>query len=332
MESKTSRREFVQLAGLAATGLMALRPADGQSVPASGARPTARTMGARFRELLQGTEPFPLPSAYDVPSARLIEMHGFKSMFLGSSSVNLGLLGLPDQAVVTVSEIINWDSIIASNVDIPVAADVDDFGASPLNVYRFAKEAERRGIGAAAFDDRMPLNRATNYAAPGVHPKDRMIDNIHAAADARTDMVLIARCLAPTPDGSTGELYDRAMAYAEAGADAVWLEFRTPQDSLRAAGMIKKPLWGTVGSQNFPATAAAMKAAGIMCGDAGGLVPVALGAVDKALTEMMATGRLTEAAKGSLSRESYAKLQQVEEINARARKYHLPAAGSASER
>ena len=80
-------------------------------------------MGARFRELLRGTEPFPCPSAYDVPSARLVEMHGFKAIFLGSSSVNLALLGLPDQAVVTVSEIIDWDSVIASNVDIPCAAD-----------------------------------------------------------------------------------------------------------------------------------------------------------------------------------------------------------------
>src|SRR5262249_45524724 len=158
------------------------------------------------------------------------------------------------------------------------------------NVYRFSKEAERRGIGAAAFDDRMPLNRATNYAAPGVIPKNQMVDRIHAAADARAEMVLIARCLAPTPNGSTDDLFDRAMAYAEPGADAVWMEFRTPQDSLRAGKAIKKPIWGTVGSQNFPATPTAMKAAGIMCGDFGGLVPIALGAVDKALAEVKATG------------------------------------------
>jgi hypothetical protein len=74
-----------------------------------------------------------------------------------------------------------------------------------------------------------------------------------------------------------------------------------------------------------------MKAAGIMCGDAGGFVTVALGAVDKALTEMKATGLLTDAAKGALSRESFAKVTQVEEINARSRKYRLPTAGSASE-
>jgi 2-methylisocitrate lyase-like PEP mutase family enzyme len=177
----------------------------------------------------------------------------------------------------------------------------------------------------------MPLNRATNYAVPGVIPKNQMLDRIHAATDARTDMAIIARCLAPTPNGSTDDLYDRAMAYAEAGADAVWIELRTPQDSLRAASRIKKPIWGTVGSQNFPATPAAMKAAGIMCGDFGGLVPVALGAVDRALAEGKATGRMTEASKGGLSRETFANVEQVEEVNARSRKYRLPT-GSAAER
>src|SRR5207248_7129834 len=113
--------------------------------------------------------------------------------FIGSTIVNQALLGQPDQALVTVSEINTYYTVIASNVGIPILADVDDFGATPLNVYRFAKQAERGGIGCAAFDDRMPLNRATAYSVPGVFPKARMIDNIHAAADARTDMVLIAR-------------------------------------------------------------------------------------------------------------------------------------------
>src|SRR5438093_7949092 len=112
----------------------------------------------------------------------------------------------------------------------------------------------------------MPLNRATAYSVPGVHPKARMIDNIHAAADARTDMVLIARCLAPTPNNSYNEMLDRAVAYAEAGADAVWLGMATTQDYVKAADMLKKPLMATIGSRNLPATAAAMKAARVAVG------------------------------------------------------------------
>jgi 2-methylisocitrate lyase-like PEP mutase family enzyme len=212
-----------------------------------------------------------------------------------------------------------------------VLADVDDFGATPLNVYRFAKEAERRGIGCAAFDDRMPINRATGYAVPGVFPKARMIDNIHAAADARTDMVLIARCLAPTPNNSYAEMLDRAAAYAEAGVDAVWLGLPGAQDYVKAADMIKKPLMTTIGGRNMPATAAAMKAARIAVGNAPSMVNIALGAIDKALAELKTTGQMSTAEKGALSRETSAKVEQVEELNGRSRKYNLPS-GSAPER
>ncbi|MBI4887411.1 MAG: isocitrate lyase/phosphoenolpyruvate mutase family protein [Acidobacteria bacterium] len=288
-------------------------------------------MGARFRALLNGPEPLLCPGAYDVLTARLIEVHGFKGVFVGSSAVDQELLALPDQAIVTVSEIIDYNTVIASNVDIPVLADVDDFGATPLNIYRFAKQADRGGIGCAAFDDRMPLNRATAYSVPGVLPRARMIDNIHAAADARTEMVLIARCLAPTPNNSYTEMLDRAAAYAEAGADAVWVGLPTAQDYVRAADMIGKPLMAVVGGGNLPATAAAMKAARIAVGQSASMVNIALGAVDRALVELQSTGRMTEAQKGALSRGMADKVEQVEALNARSRKYNLPRA-SAPER
>src|SRR6267378_1608756 len=151
MTRKTNRREFVKVAGLAASGFIAAAdPLAGaipepQARPAAQARPAPGTMGARFRALLNGPEPLICPGAYDVLTARLIEAHGFKGAFVGSSVVNQALVGQPDQALVTVSEIIDHNSLIASNVDIPVLADVDDFGATPLNVYRFAKQAERGG-------------------------------------------------------------------------------------------------------------------------------------------------------------------------------------------
>jgi hypothetical protein len=61
------------------------------------------------------------------------------------------------------------------------------------------------------------------------------------------------------------------------------------------------------------------------------MMNIALGAVDKALVELRATGRMTEAQKGALSQETAAKVEQVEELNARSRKYNLPIA-STSER
>ena len=104
MARKTNRREFVQVAGLAASGLMAAAG----PLAAAPARPAPRTMGARFRELMNGPEPLICANAYDLITARLIEVHGFKGVFLGSSAANLQLVALPDQAIVTVSEIVDY--------------------------------------------------------------------------------------------------------------------------------------------------------------------------------------------------------------------------------
>jgi 2-methylisocitrate lyase-like PEP mutase family enzyme len=330
MARETNRREFVQVAA-AATGLMAAAAPLAEAVAQPQTRPAPRSMGARFRELMNGPEPLICANAYDLLTARLIEVHGYKAVFVGTSGANQELLAVPDQALVTVSEILEYDAVIAANLNIPIVADLDDFGASPLNVYRFAKQADRAGIGCAAFDDRMPVNRATAYAVPGVVPLARMIDNIHAAADARNEMVLIARCLAPTPNGSYTEMLDRAAAYAEAGADAIWIGLPTPADYVKAADIVKKPLMAGIGRGNLPATAEAMKAARVAIGQAVTMMNIALGAVDKALVELKATGRMTEAQKGALSREMAAKVENVEELNARSRKYNLPTA-SASER
>jgi 2-methylisocitrate lyase-like PEP mutase family enzyme len=332
MTSTTDRREFVQTVGLAASVLLASAGAPATAAPQPQTLATPRTMGARFRTLMNGPEPLICPGAYDILSARLCALRGFKAAFVGSSVTNQALVGLPDQAIVTVSEIVDYDNVIASNVDIPILADVDDFGATPLNVYRFAKQAESGGIGCAAFDDRMPRNRATNYAVPGVMPKDRMIDNIHAAADARTDMVIIARCLAPASNGSNAELLDRAAAYAEAGADAVWIGLPTPQDYAKAADLIKKPIMAGVGNANIAATADAMRAARITVGQSVSMVDMALGAVDRALMELQTTGQLTEARRNALPRQTSEKIELVAELSARSRKYNLPAAGSPAER
>src|SRR5256714_5444248 len=326
MSKETNRRDFVRAAGLAASGLMAAAGPLAAAAPEPQARPGARTMGARFRALMNGPDPLICANAYDLLTARLIQAHGFKGVFVGSSATNSELVAFPDQAIVTVSEIIEYDSVIAANVDIPIVADVDDFGATPLNVYRFAKQAERGGIACAAFDDRMPINRAMGYAAPGVLPKAQMIDNIHAAADARTDMVLIARCLAPTPNGSTTEMVDRAAAYAEAGADLIWIGLRSADEYAKAADMIKKPLFAVIGGANFPATPAALKAAKVAVGQTPPIVAIAMGAIDRALAELKATGRMTEAQKGAGNRAIREKVEQVEELDARARNYNPPRA------
>src|SRR5438128_403927 len=117
----SSRREFIQ-AGLAATGVMATSatPALAGASQAPGQRPekaVAKTKGAKFRELLQGSEPFEAISAHDVQAARLSEMMGFRSLMLGSSSVSQ-FVGVPDWSIIGDADRIDFYGRIAQSVDI----------------------------------------------------------------------------------------------------------------------------------------------------------------------------------------------------------------------
>jgi hypothetical protein len=57
MIKKTNRREFVQIAGVAASGLLAAARPVAAAAPEPQPRAAPRTMGARFRALMDGPEP-----------------------------------------------------------------------------------------------------------------------------------------------------------------------------------------------------------------------------------------------------------------------------------
>jgi len=97
---------------------------------------------------------------------------------------------------------------------------------------RFSKQAERGGIACAAFDDRMPLNRATPILFRVVLPKARMIDNIHAAADARTDMFLSRGVSASTPNNSYTSCWI-GLRLRRSRSDCVWIALPTRRDFAR---------------------------------------------------------------------------------------------------
>src|SRR5438876_2232025 len=116
MPKRTSRREFFHLAGGAATGFMAAaHPAAGAAQPQ--AQPASRTsMGARFRALLQGPEPVLCIGAHDVLAARLVEINGFPSIFIGGSTGASNGHALPDIGLVSTTELIEYAARIMANI------------------------------------------------------------------------------------------------------------------------------------------------------------------------------------------------------------------------
>src|SRR5215831_1220952 len=311
MSIKASRRTFLKGAGMAAGGLLTQGVASPQT--------DSLTKSERLRRLLEGPDPVLSPAAYDVLSARLIEQMGFPLITVGGSAVSAEHM-IPDVGLITITELIDFAGNIAENVDVPVFADCDDGGGSPINVYRAMRSAEKYGIAAVMYEDTVTIKHLGGRS--DLITKDQMADKIKAAAEARQKgTVIIARTDALAEQRSMQEALDRGAACAEAGADVIFFAGMRPADTPKARDVVKRPLMSTVGSATTPAM---LKEAKISLGVyAGQLLQIGLGAAYQALQELKNTGLMVNSAKLSIPGNVFQKLTESHEVTERARKYNL---------
>jgi 2-methylisocitrate lyase-like PEP mutase family enzyme len=275
-------------------------------------------MGARFRELLRGPEPLQTIAVHDVLSARLVEADGFKSVFVGSSNIAGNGYALPDAGLISLTELIEFGEVIASNIDIPAIADTDDGGPTAVHTFRAAQRLYKAGLGGIMLEDMQQTNR---FGAPTkVVSANEMIEKIRAIRDA-SDLLVLARCDALSAGLTLNETLDRGVAYAEAGADVLYFSGLQTQDYPRAVRTVKRPLCTTVAA-DMPI--AEVKRAGIGLALYTRLLQdIAMGAVHNALLELKTTGMMPNANKIALPRDFSATLIRTWEITGRARKYRV---------
>jgi 2-methylisocitrate lyase-like PEP mutase family enzyme len=212
----------------------------------------------RLRALISRQDMIPLPGVHDGFSARAAEELGFEAVYVGGGIATGVNLGIPDMGLVTMDQLIDHAARIASVIDIPVIADLDDCGGNPMRIRRTVQQAERAGIAGLQIEDNDYSQGKHFPAKPGSgegmksfdfsrdRPIERepAIERVRAAVEARRnpDTVIIARtdaCLF-----SLDEAIARARLYADAGADMIYLGHMTPQDTKRAVDEIPIPLMG----------------------------------------------------------------------------------------
>lgn len=190
--------------------------------------PGLRAAGDRNRRLkarLQEPRILVAPGAYDCLTARLVETGGFDACYISGAGVSLSALGAPDLGLVSFSEVLDRVKRIADVATIPLIADIDTGFGGPLNVIRTIREFERAGVSAVQLEDQEAPKKCGHELGRRIVETSEMIARIKAAVDARGDpnFSIIARTDARTSLGLAAAL-DRAEAYAEAGADVVFVE------------------------------------------------------------------------------------------------------------
>jgi 2-methylisocitrate lyase-like PEP mutase family enzyme len=178
-----------------------------------------------------------VPAIYDALSARIAERIGFRAIGLGGFLVAASRLGGPDVGQLTMTEMVDHLRGIAGAVSIPVMADADTGYGNPLNVRRTVESYEAAGAQAIVVEDQVWPKKCGHIPGPRqVIPAVEHQKKIRAALEARRDArtVIIARTDARGPLGFD-EAVARARAYAEAGADGIFLEALETADEFREA-------------------------------------------------------------------------------------------------
>jgi carboxyvinyl-carboxyphosphonate phosphorylmutase len=190
-----------------------------------------------LRDRLREPDCLIAPGAADPMVARLVEQAGFGAVYMTGSGTALARYGFPDVGLVTMTEMVENARAIASAVSIPVIADAGTGYGNALNVRRTVREYERAGVAAIHLEDQVFPKKCGHLAGKRVIPAAEMVQKVRAACEARTDpdFVIIARCDALAVAGME-EALRRGHAYAEAGADVIFIEAPTTMDEIARIG------------------------------------------------------------------------------------------------
>jgi len=320
MTEKRSRRVFMKKAGATVGGVLttlAAEPVAAQT-PAGGAQAVPRTKAARFRQALASPQGLVLPVVNSVLMARLCEIEGFNAGFMGGSGF-AAQFGLPNFGLGTITEVANYLTQVIENTDLPLLADAEDGGGSPVIVYRVVQTLERAGAACIMIEDAVDPRTHFNGKGAPVASAELMVNRVKAAVDARKnpDTMILIRSDAPEKGYPEQQTLDLAAACAAAGADAFYLAGFSLDQQQKARNLLKKPLM--VGSSG---PASEWKSKGVDMAYYH-VEYVGIGAIHMALKELKTTGKFDETAKMRLAPELNARLVDQSGWRARAKKYGM---------
>ncbi len=175
------------------------------------------------------------PGVVDPVTAILAARQGFSALHLSGAIVSATRLGRPDLGFVHADDIAAVARQITRVVDVPLVADADTGYGGVLQVARTVEEYAAAGVAALHLEDQVSPKRCGHLAGKEVLPIAGAVAKVRAAVDVQ-GLAVIARTDALSVLG-LDEAVRRAHAYAEAGADLVFVEGAHTADELAAVGL-----------------------------------------------------------------------------------------------
>lgn len=204
----------------------------------------------RLRALLSHQTLLTAPGVYDGLSARIAEAAGFEALYVSGGAIARSM-GYPDVGLVTQTEMLKRLEEIRAVTARPLIADADTGYGNAINVLRTVRAYERAGVAGLHIEDQVEPKRCGHYDGKEIVSVHEMQQKIRAAITARGhgELLIIARTDARAVTGLDTAI-ERGNAYAEAGADMIFIEAPQSVDEIeRIAREVRAPLlvnmfWG----------------------------------------------------------------------------------------
>jgi oxaloacetate decarboxylase len=182
-------------------------------------------------------------SVYDAISIRIAQDLGFEVGMFGGSVASLAVLGDPDIALITLTELAEQMRRMSRAAPLPVLVDADHGYGNAMNVRRTVEELETAGAAGLTIEDTL-LPQAFEQSATQLIPLEEGVGKMKAAVDARDDpaLVIMARTGAVLISG-LDDAIARAVAYEGTGVDALFLTgLKTRRELEAIAAATKLPI------------------------------------------------------------------------------------------
>jgi 2-methylisocitrate lyase-like PEP mutase family enzyme len=198
-----------------------------------------------IRQKLNSKQFFVAPGLQDMIAATIANKVGFEIVYGSGYWLTASNLGLPDAGIATYTQMLDRMAVLVRTSNAAVIADADTGYGGLLNVHHTVRGYEEAGVTAIQIEDQEFPKKCGHTPNKRCIPLEDMVEKIKVACAARQDSqntLIIARTDARSVEGFDKTLR-RAEAYADAGADVLFVEALFTQEEMhKACSIIEKPM------------------------------------------------------------------------------------------
>ena len=183
------------------------------------------SQGKKLREAIASNNPLKIVGTINAYSALLAEKEGHNAIYLSGGGVAASSLGVPDLGISSLQDVLIDVERITNVTSVPLLVDADTGWGGAFNIARTVKSFINYGAAGLHIEDQVSQKRCGHRPNKEIVSTEEMVDRLMAAVDAKTDedFVVMARTDALANEGLDAAI-ERAFAYQEAGADAIFPE------------------------------------------------------------------------------------------------------------